>query len=428
MKVIFDVSLLAQARLSEQARTGLFRVVDNVARGLVASGECTISLCLAENLKASIDFLNEDPQLGHVNFALSRPAQLTSNLYRRIDHFTHLLKDNGAGLKSLPVKVARKTLYHLAELTGRYPTTVSDAELAQADIYHSPFHPIPWNVKTVRTLKRMLTVYDLIPILYPEFFDFKATQLVSESISSVGTDDSVICISHQTREDLCNYRPDLDPARIAVTHLAASDLFHANVNQDHRAAVRARYGISEDVSYLLSLGTLERRKNLETVVKCFARLVRDEAVSDLRLLLVGTKGLGFERILETIDSFDIPRDFVILTGYVADEDLAALYNGALAFAYLSFYEGFGLPPLEAMQCGTPVITSNTSSLPEVVGDAGIMVEPTDEDSICQSFLELYRNSKLREEMSRRSLSRAAQFSWDKCVRETIAAYKSALDR
>lgn len=118
---------------------------------------------------------------------------------------------------------------------------------------------------------------------------------------------------------------------------------------------------------------------------------------------------------------------IILTGYVADEDLAPLYSSALAFIYISLYEGFGLPPLEAMQCGTAVITSNRSSLPEVVGEVGIILNPFDEDGACQAVLELYCNAALREQMSGCSIERSRQFSWDRCVRETIAAYQIALN-
>jgi glycosyltransferase involved in cell wall biosynthesis len=154
--------------------------------------------------------------------------------------------------------------------------------------------------------------------------------------------------------------------------------------------------------------------------------VREQSLHELRLVLVGAKGWDYDRIFEVIESFDIPRSYIILTGYVADEDLAALYSGALAFIYLSLYEGFGLPPLEAMQCGVPVITSNTSSLPEVVGDAGIMVDPRDENAICQSIFDVYRDQSLRDQMSRRSIERAQLFSWDRTVHETIAAYKLAI--
>ena len=147
---------------------------------------------------------------------------------------------------------------------------------------------------------------------------------------------------------------------------------------------------------------------------------------DLRLVLVGTKGWNYDKILEAVRTMELSEERIILTGYVADEDLAPFYSGALAFIYVSLYEGFGLPPLEAMQCGTPVITSNRSSLPEVVADAGIMLDPFDEDGACQAILELYRNTALREQMRRRSLERSRQFNWNRCVSETIAAYRIAL--
>jgi glycosyltransferase involved in cell wall biosynthesis len=331
-----------------------------------------------------------------------------------------------AALNAASLKAARKMLYHLAELTGRYWPPLSVEHLARADIYHSPFHPLPKNAKQLPELKRFLTVSDLIAILYPEYFDTTVRRWMVDIINSLGTEEFVLCISQQTKNDLCNHRRDLDPERIFITHLAASDLFHRRDDETRRAQVREKYNIPQEGPYFLSLSTMERRKNVEQVIKCFSRLVHEEGIKDLRLVLVGAQGLGYEGILNAIASFDIPRDSIVLTGYVADEDLAALYSGASGFIYLSLYEGFGLPPLEAMQCGTPVITSNTSSLPEVVGEAGIMVDPTDEDAICQSLLDVYRDAGLRAQMSRDSLDRARQFSWDRCVRETIAAYKTAL--
>ena len=143
-------------------------------------------------------------------------------------------------------------------------------------------------------------------------------------------------------------------------------------------------------------------------------------------MLVGTQGWDYNDIFEEIFKHEDIKKRIIITGYIPDEDLAALYSGALAFVYPSFYEGFGLPHLEAMQCGVPVITSNTCSLPEVVGDAGIMVDPTDADALCHSMLEIYNKSSLREAMSLKSIERAKQFSWEKCTQETLAAYKTAL--
>ena len=122
------------------------------------------------------------------------------------------------------------------------------------------------------------------------------------------------------------------------------------------------------------------------------------------------------------------RHRIVITGYVPDEDLAALYSGAMVFVYPSFYEGFGLPPLEAMQCGVPVIVSNTSSLPEVVGDAGILVDPKDGDAICQGILNIYRDNILKMQMTANSLKNAERFSWKRCAEETLAAYRTSLSQ
>jgi glycosyltransferase involved in cell wall biosynthesis len=161
-------------------------------------------------------------------------------------------------------------------------------------------------------------------------------------------------------------------------------------------------------------------------IRTFARMVDQQNIKDLSLVLVGTKGWLYDEIFEELSRNAALKDRIIVTGFAANEDLAALYSGAVAFVYPSLYEGFGLPPLEAMQCGVPVITSNTSSLPEVVGEAGIMVSPTDEDALCQSMLDIYNSDSLQQTMSLKSIEQAKKFSWEKCMRETIDAYKTAL--
>jgi glycosyltransferase involved in cell wall biosynthesis len=138
--------------------------------------------------------------------------------------------------------------------------------------------------------------------------------------------------------------------------------------------VLRRYGIPERNPYFLCLGTIEPRKNLDGVLRAFARLAAAERVPGCHLVVVGTRGWGVEKILRTLQENTALNGRVVLTGFVADRDLAAIYSGALAFLYLSHYEGFGLPPLEAMHCGTPVIVGDNSAMPEVVGDAGIRLD------------------------------------------------------
>ncbi len=374
IRVMLDISVLGLSRLYESAKTGVFRVVENLAHGLASSPEIELSFCSTQHLtehapdtsRACQNYLAANPYLRHVPF-----------------HAT---------------------------------------DLPKVDIFHSPFHALP---DSTLGLRRFLTVYDLIAVLYPEMFQGKVVNSLPRILASLNPDDRFICISHATKQDVCQHLGVI-PDRAYVTHLAANPVFFYPCNDNQQInMIRSRYAIPLNAQYLLSLCTLEPRKNVDHVIRSFSRLVAKGVCPELMLVLVGTKGWNFEGVLREIESQPLLRSRIILTGFVPDCDLAALYSGALAFAYMSRYEGFGLPPLEAMQCGVPVITSNTSSLPEVVGDAGIMLDPDDQEGLCNAIEELYENQTLRRYLSIQSIKQSSRFSWDRCVKETIMAYKSA---
>jgi glycosyltransferase involved in cell wall biosynthesis len=374
LRVLYDISVLGLGTLYESARTGIFRVVENVARGLAGSKEIDLAFCATQART------ERNPET---------------------------------------VDGCRKYLAGRSEF-GRIP--FFDSELPEADLFHSPFHAIP---RDVRTPVRFLTVYDLIPILFPQYMPAGVTLLQKLTLATLKPDDRLLCISRATQSDLCRVS-GIAPERTRVTYLAADPrLFHPGADEREHAAVRVKYGLG-DAPYWLSLCTLEPRKNIDTVVRAFGRLSREGAAGRSKLVLVGTRGWDFDRIFKEIDRHGELEGRVVTTGYVADEDLAALYGGALAFVYLSLYEGFGLPPLEALQCGTPVIASNSSSLPEVVGDAGILIDPHDLDGLCMVMREVADNRDLRGQMSERARGQASRFSWERCVAQTMAAYHSAV--
>ena len=295
------------------------------------------------------------------------------------------------------------------------------------DVYHSPASGFPaWTARP--GLRRFLTVYDLIPIIHPEFFLGGTARQLRATLGSITSRDWVFCISESTRRDLLAHYPACDPHRTLVTPLAAESFFHPEPDPVRIAAVRERYAIPADTPYFLSVSTLEPRKNFESVIRAYARFVRADPARPSWLVLVGGKvRTDTHPIFAALaaEGEDIRRR-VVFTGFVADEDLAALYSGALAFVYLSFYEGFGLPPLEAMQCGVPVIVSNTSSLPEVVGDGGTLLAPTDLEGVCAQMLALSRDGELRRRQSERALARARHFSWDRFEAQVLAVYHRAL--
>lgn len=396
IKILYDISVLGLARCDNRARTGVYRVVENVAVGVARSPACSIRFCSSYNFNRECqDALCNHPMLLQFKDSfledtkdLFRNPEPVQSLWQR---FLRLVQQNHSGI-----------------------------------VYHSLYYPVPEQLRNIKRVGKVQTVYDLIEILFPEYFDYSENVVTRMVLDSLTPESHVICISESTKNDLCAHAKHVDPDNVHVTHLAASSLFYRCLDAKRIVEVRKKFQIPDGMRYLLSVCTLEPRKNLEQTIRTFAAFVLQESLPDLCLVLTGTKGWKYDRIFSNIMVATEVRERIILTGYVPDEDLAPLYSGALAFVYPSLYEGFGLPPLEAMQCGTPVITSNTSSLPEVVGDAGIMVNPSDGDALCQAMLNVYQDDELCQELSVRALERSKLFSWEKCVLETVNVYREAL--
>lgn len=423
--MIYDISVLGDAHFRLYKRAGIFRVIDAVARGLNVSKDCDLSFsatALFESIDDCLAYLKNDQDLRDV--PLPHP-KLGRWIAKKLQSLNYRI-EGVASPADLVLRAIRRPLLYADRLIGPY-VPIDPGVIEQADIFHSTFYSIPQQAANARHLNKFLTVYDVIPILYPQFFEAGLDDFAKKILHSAGPEDSFICISNATRDDLCNYRSDILPSRVFVAYPAASDIFYPCSDPEGVSQVRQKYGIP-DGPYLLSLSTLEPRKNIPQTIRCFAKVIHEQRLNDLNLVLTGSKGWKYQQIFETLSNYKPARSRIILTGYVPDEDLAPLYSGALAFVYPSFYEGFGLPPLEAMQCGTPVITSKTSSLPEVVGGAGIMLDPTDEDSLCQSMLALHQNQSLRKELSLKSLKQAEKFTWEKCVQSTITAYQTTLSK
>ncbi len=427
MNVIYDISIFGAAEKTPNARAGIYRVVENLAGVLVNSGRCSIQFSSLEgdfynlalkHLHASSEY--KDVYLPRIPHSKTH-YQLTS-LHSRVGERV----EAASGFTKIGWRSFRKLVQCSAELFN--PDSENEVNLQSANIFHSPFYAVPSRVRKHKNANPFLTVYDLIPILYPQFFE-TATQgrdhPLKTIVNGIRREDWVVCISQSTKDDLCNYRKDLDPRRVFVTHLGASKWFYPCKDNPAIEKTRLKYKIPAG-RYVLSVCTLEPRKNLAHLIRCFARLIQQERLSDLRLVLVGHLGWKYESIFAELTSVTGLRDRITITGFVADADMAALYSGSLFFVYPSLYEGFGLPPLEAMQCGVPVITSNTSSLPEVIGTAGLAVDPQDGDALCAAMLRLESDNGLREAMSQKSLKQAQQFSWVQCANQTLDAYQTAV--
>jgi glycosyltransferase involved in cell wall biosynthesis len=228
----------------------------------------------------------------------------------------------------------------------------------------------------------------------------------------------VIADSQATRADLIrHYRAN--PDRVVVVYPGLDESLTRVDAPEAIAAAKTRYGIGGD--YLLYLGTLQPRKNLVRLVEAFARL--QSSTADLQIVLAGKKGWLYDDLFARVETLGL-KDRVLFTGYVADDDKAALLSGALALVYPSLYEGFGLPVLEAMACGTPVLTSNVSSLPEVAGDAAFLVDPLDVGAMAEGMSRLISDGDLRHALVEKGYQQIQRFSWADAARQVLQVLES----
>ncbi|MGV3721248.1 MAG: glycosyltransferase family 4 protein [Actinomycetota bacterium] len=282
----------------------------------------------------------------------------------------------------------------------------------QADLAH-----VQYLIPPVAPCPVITTIHDVAFRKFPTLFPLKHRLLLNALIPLAAHNSAAIITgSESTRQDLIELF-GVTPEKVVVTPYAADPIYQPMDQEAARRAVRSRLRVPSP--YLLSVGVLQPRKNLPRLVRAYNRIA---SRIPHRLVLVGKEGWAGEALQEAIAEAPPGRE-PIFTGYVADADLPALYSGADLFVYPSLYEGFGLPPLEAMARGTAVISSNTSSLPEVVDNAGLTLDPTDTEALSTAMETLLQDEPRRRELEAAGLARAAQFNWERTARETVEVYR-----
>jgi len=282
------------------------------------------------------------------------------------------------------------------------------------DVLHSPDFIPPRK----RGFKSVITVHDLAFLLYPHFQTKQSARYYGQIDQAVVRTDHIIADSESTKRDTIRLL-GVPERKISVVYLAADPVFRPLNDEAAFSRVRTRYGLPRD--FILFVSTIEPRKNVPTLLRAFRQLL-DDYKNSVHLVLVGRKGWLYDEVFKLAEELHL-EDYVHFLGRIPTEDLVILYNAARLLVHPSFYEGFGLPPLEAMACGTPVVVSNTSSLPEVVGDAGLLVDPEDVEGLTVAIWRALTDEELRAEMVAKGLKRAACFSWERTAKETLEIYR-----
>ncbi len=419
MKIIFDATILTSIYKKDAARSGIFFASFNIFSQFIKRKDIELFLyadpsSYVEFKKFQKDYCLQEKALyteGEVSWFYIALYNWVIKKHTALFSHSFLRKPFALG-----ILIARFFIKKSASRLINY-------EIANfCDAYFSPVYAIPKEFRKKKTLKCIM-LYDAIPLIFPKYYPSGS---FLDDIKKTGSSDNLyIFDSHCARKDFKDIFSFVNNKNSFVVHLAASEKFTPCVDSLKSSNIKAKYRIPEKKKFIFSLCTLEPRKNLVRSIKTFIKFIEKNNIKDLVWVLGGGHWDSFtKQFNKDIGNSDIFKEFVIPAGYIDDDDLPVLYSNAEWFVYTSQYEGFGLPPLEAMQCGCPVITSNNSSLPEVVGDAGIMIDWDSDEQHIAAYEDYYFNENLRKENRLKGLKRAKTFSWEKTADKIVEEMKN----
>jgi glycosyltransferase involved in cell wall biosynthesis len=289
-----------------------------------------------------------------------------------------------------------------------------------ADLFHSPHYVLPF----FTPCPSVVTVHDVIHLIFPQYLPSRMATHYARFMIKRALDKAalVLTVSASSKRDLLTFF-DVNPEKIVVIPNGIDRAMKAEIPEEELGLTKERYQISGRT--VLFAGNIKPHKNLERLFAAFAKVREDTEFEDLTLIVVGDELSKYPSLRRAVARHKL-RGSVRFFGFVPEPTLVALYKIADVFAFPSLYEGFGLPPLEAMANGTPVVTSNISSLPEVVGDAALTVDPYNVDDIARAISRLLKEQDLRDQMIRSGQERAGQFSWSRSVSQVHRAYQQVL--
>lgn len=424
INLIFEAGILTNILHKNSDRSGIFFASYNIFNELIKSTNLNITLHCAFNQYEDLKRVME-LYYPNYNFEIITPVYQSKILlnYLSLKKVREQLKKENKKLKKIllqllliPYSFIFKILLFLC---------ARHIDVSKYDAYFSSFKEPPSYIQKIKQINKFMLLHDVIPLIFPDLSQGSNDpngwfRKVSNSITK---DNYYFTNSEYTKKDFIKYFSNIDPNKIYPTLLACNESFHP-CNQEQIIKSKKKYNIPLDKKYLFSLCSIDPRKNLVRILKTYSEFINKHNIEDLYFVIGGGHFETFiEEFEKEVNNLKIDKSKILKIGYVDDEDLPVLYSGAEWFVYTSMYEGFGLPPLEAMSCGCPVIVSNNTSLPEVAGDAGIMIDYDSDKQHIDAYEKYYFDKELREQYRQKGIERAKQFSWTKCADKIVNIIK-----
>ena len=403
LKLIYDASIVVNTTNANWARSGVYFSALNLLKEFAKRDDIELVLyCKTDDKNKAKKFLKDLLKKDFACIFEFVPSKLIIALKRTIEKLPPLISKPFYKANDLRKKLKNKS-------PQKKPNTQNPNEYNAC--YLSAAYDLPARFKHDESIIKYAIAYDVMPLIFPQYYK----DSVDGWLQTFKIFNNYFSISRHTKKDYLKHLEHLKEQNITTALLACDESFKPANNEQINLA-KQKYKIPENKKYIFSLCTLEPRKNLIRTLKTFIEFIKKNNIDDLVFVLGGGHWEIFIKELEkSIDDLGAYKDKILKIGYVDDKDLAPLYSGALFFVYTSQYEGFGLPPLEAMSCGSAVITSDNSSLPEVVGDAGIMIAYDSDEAHIKAYEKYYFDENFRKENAKKGLERSGLFSWQKCA-------------
>lgn len=407
INILYDATVVCNILKKNSSRSGIFFVAYNVLLEFLKREEFNIYLYADDGGK--LEYLIKNYQ----EFSNCKIYKY-SNIQYFYNYVSYKKIDSKLNSRNFLVKnfwnILAFFLRCFDKIQKRYFVKIKDI-----DVYFSPMKAVPKFLERNKLIKKYVILHDAIPLIN-DYRNNVFHKWYYNLINSINSCDKYFANSISTKQDFIEYVPKINSENIIVIPLSTGKEYVKIGDIDYINQVKSKYGIPLDKKYIFSLCNLDPRKNLIFSIKNFLRFVEKNNLDNFIFVLGGSYFKDFENILnENIENLGEKKDKILKIGYVDDEDMSALYSGAEMFLFPSLYEGFGIPVLEAMKCGLPVICSNTTSLPEVIGDCGIKINPYSDSEMLSAMEKMYFDRDFREECITKGIDRSKMFTWKKCV-------------